>query len=177
MKAFEVANDTSDTYLNYPVEQSLSLSSADGTVQDINLQEDVLAEDETTSYPNRVPTFHGYSWTGCVEEEYIYVGRGQQVDFEELVSLGVELKGKIALARYGGPFRGLKVKNAQNYGMIGVVIFTDTADDGNITEANGYAAYPNGFARNPSTVSAVFKVGYWSLTDRSLRYKEAVFSS
>lgn len=51
-----------------------------------------------------------------------------------------------------GPFRGLKVKNAQAYGMIGCVIFTDTGDDGNITEANGYAAYPYGKARNPTTV-------------------------
>ena len=67
--------------------------------------EAVLAEDETTSYPNRIPTFHGYSATGSAEAEYVYVGRGQQVDFDRLVSLGVELEGKIALARYGGPFR------------------------------------------------------------------------
>lgn len=143
-----------DTYLNYPVSQSLSTSSADGSSRDINIQEDVLSQDETTSYPNRVPTFHGYSFTGQAEAEYVYVGRGQQADFEALIALGVPLEGKIALARYGGPFRGLKVKNAQENGMIGCVIFTDTADDGNITEANGYAAYPEGFARNPSTVSS-----------------------
>lgn len=39
---------------------------------------------------------------------------------------------------YGGPFRGLKVKNSQDYGMIGTVIFTDPVDDGEITVANGY---------------------------------------
>lgn len=146
------ADPTPDTYLNYPVSQSLSLASADGSSRDINIQEDVLSQDETTSYPNRVPTFHGFSFTGSAEAEYVYVGRGQLVDFERLVALVVPLEGKIALARYGGPFRGLKVKNAQQYGMIGCVIFTDTADDGNVTEANGYTAYPDGFARNPSTV-------------------------
>lgn len=125
---------------------------ANGSTFTPSLVEDVLAEDETTSYPNRVPTFHGYSATGDAEAEYVYVGRGQQVDFERLKALGVQLEGKIALARYGGPFRGLKVKNAQENGMIGCVIFTDTADDGNITEANGYAAYPDGPARNPSAV-------------------------
>jgi N-acetylated-alpha-linked acidic dipeptidase len=59
------------------------------------------------------------------------------------VDLGVNLKGKIALAKYGGPFRGLKVKNAQDFGMIGCVIFTDPAEDGDVTEAKGYAAYPS----------------------------------
>ena len=68
----------------------------------------------------RIPTFHGYSPSGNASAEYVYVGRGQQVDFNRLVELGVELEGKIALAKYGGPFRGLKVKNAQDHGMIGV---------------------------------------------------------
>ncbi|KAJ4297854.1 hypothetical protein N0V90_005753 [Kalmusia sp. IMI 367209] len=117
-----------------------------------SLEEAVLAKDDTTSYPNRIPTFHGYSASGNVTAEYVYVGRGQQVDFDRLVELGVELEGKIALAKYGGPFRGLKVKNAQDYGLIGVVTFTDPGDDGNITEANGYVAYPDGPARNPTSV-------------------------
>ncbi|KAF1977901.1 N-acetylated-alpha-linked acidic dipeptidase-like protein 2 [Bimuria novae-zelandiae CBS 107.79] len=116
------------------------------------LEEAILPEDDTSSYLNRIPTFHGYSATGNASAEYVYVRRAQQVDFDRLVELGVELEGKIALAKYGGPFRGLKVKNAQDYGMIGVITFTDPGDDGNITEANGYAAYPDGPARNPTSV-------------------------
>lgn len=112
----------------------------------------MLAEDETTSYPNAIRSFHGYSFTGNASAEYVYVGRGQQVDFERLTALGVELKGKIALAKYGGPFRGLKVKNAQDYGMVGAVIFTDPGDDGNMTEAKGVLPYPHGPARNPTTI-------------------------
>ncbi|EXJ56377.1 uncharacterized protein A1O5_12644 [Cladophialophora psammophila CBS 110553] len=141
-----------DVYLNYPVSHSLTVSFANGSTFEPLPEEEVLTEDETTSYPNRVPTFRGYFFTGDAEAEYVYVGRGQKVDFERLKTLGVQLKGKIALARYGGPFRGLKVKNAQEYGMVGCIIFTDTADDGNITEANGYAAYPDGPARNPTSV-------------------------
>jgi N-acetylated-alpha-linked acidic dipeptidase len=80
------------------------------------------------------------------------VGRGQKVDFDRLLALGVQLKGKIALAKYGGPFRGLKVKNAQDQGMIGAVIFSDPGDDGNMTEAKGVAPYPAGGARNPTTI-------------------------
>lgn len=128
------------------------MSFANGSTWTASLREEPLAEDEVTTYPNSVPTFHGYSFTGNATAEYVYVGRGQQVDFDRLKALGVSLEGKIALARYGGPFRGLKVKNAQENGMIGAVIFTDTADDGNVTEVNGYAAYPHGPARNPTSV-------------------------
>ncbi|KAI4273289.1 MAG: hypothetical protein LQ337_004736 [Flavoplaca oasis] len=152
VNGFQSRLDEYYTYLNYPVSHSLSLTYPNGSVFRASLEEAVLTEDETTTYPDRIPTFHGYSFTGNATAEYVYVGRGQVVDFEALVALNVSLKGKIALAKYGGPFRGLKVKNAALYGMIGCVIFTDPGDDGNITEANGYAAYPDGPARNPTSV-------------------------
>ncbi|KAF1939277.1 Zn-dependent exopeptidase [Clathrospora elynae] len=139
-------------FLNYPISNSLVLSHSNGTTFTPTLMEDMVEEDETTSYPNRIPAFHGYSFTGNVSAEYVYVGRAQQVDFERLIALGVNLEGKIALAKYGGPYRGLRVKNAQDHGMIGTVIFTDPGDDGNMTEAKGVTAYPHGPARNPSTV-------------------------
>jgi hypothetical protein len=53
----------------------------------------------------------------------------------------VSLKGKIALAKYGGPFRGVKVQNAQANDMVGVIIFSDPGDDGPQV-AKGQAAYP-----------------------------------
>lgn len=141
-----------NVFLNYPVNKSLSLTYSNGSTFQPLLAEAVLDADDTTSYPNRVPTFHGYSASGSAEAEFVYVGRGQQDDFARLKELGVPLEGKIAISRYGGPFRGLKVKNAQANGMIGAILFTDTGDDGNVTEANGYAAYPDGPARNPTSV-------------------------
>ncbi|KAK8024174.1 N-acetylated-alpha-linked acidic dipeptidase-like protein 2 [Apiospora rasikravindrae] len=142
-----------NVYLNYPVSKSLCLRHANGSVIfEPALEEAVLDQDDTSSYPDRVPTFHGYSATGNASAEYVYVGRGQRVDFQRLLDLGVPLEGKIALARYGGPFRGLKVKNAQEHGMVAAVLFTDPADDGDMTEAKGHAAYPDGPARNPSAV-------------------------
>ena len=156
-------------YLSHPVSASLEIDYGNGTKSDISLVEPVLPEDDVTGRPDEQPTFHGYSASGDVEAEYVYVGsvfypfhpsgeidpkcdaknkltknrRGQVVDFERLKALGVQLEGKIALAKYGGPFRGLKVKNAQDNGMIGVVIFTDTDGDGNVTVAKGVAAYPS----------------------------------
>ncbi|RPB03458.1 Zn-dependent exopeptidase [Choiromyces venosus 120613-1] len=141
-----------EVYLNYPVSHSLSLTidGKEGFVA--GLEEDVLLEDSTTGAADRIPTFNGYSKSGSVEAEYVYVGMGGKRDYQRLVDLGVDLKGKIALAKYGGTFRGLKVKYAQEHGMIGVLIYSDPGDDGDITEANGYAAYPAGPARNPSSV-------------------------
>ncbi|KAI1779836.1 glutamate carboxypeptidase [Hypoxylon cercidicola] len=141
-----------EVFLKNPVNKSLSLTYSNGSIYQPSLEEAVLDQDETTSYPNRIPTFHGYSASGSETAEFVYIGRGQQSDFARLIELGVPLEGKIAITKYGGPFRGLKVKNAQENGMVGVIMFTDTSDDGDITEANGYAAYPDGPARNPSAV-------------------------
>ena len=99
-----------------------------------------------------MPTFHGYSASGNVTAQYVYCNYGTYEDFAELQKAEVELEGKIALVKYGGIFRGLKVKRAEELGMVGAVIYSDPGDDGLVTEANGYEPYPKGPARNPSSV-------------------------
>ncbi|KAI4907366.1 hypothetical protein J4E90_009395 [Alternaria incomplexa] len=142
-----------EVFLNYPKEQSLVLKTGNLTQHTAQLYEDALPEDETTGYPQSQasPAFHGYSASGQVEAEYIYVGRGHKDDFAALTTANIDLAGKIALAKYGGPFRGVKVRNAEAHGMIGVVMFSDPGDDGP-QEAKGQVAYPNGPARQPSSV-------------------------
>jgi N-acetylated-alpha-linked acidic dipeptidase len=139
-------------WLSYPVSQALSVTYADGRTEPLSLVEPALAADDVTGRPDNQPTFHGYSASGSVAAEYFYVGRGSKEDFERLVELGVDIEGKIALIRYGGLFRGLKVKNAEDYGAIGAIIFTDPGDDGEYTVANGHASYPDGPARHPDSV-------------------------
>lgn len=117
-----------------------------------SLEEDIIEDDPTTSVENRIPTFHGYSASGNVTAPFIYVNYGTYKDFEDLVDAGIKLEGKIAIARYGGIFRGLKIKRAQELGMIGCLIYSDPGDDGERTEENGYKPYPEGPARNPSSV-------------------------
>lgn len=117
-----------------------------------SMEEDVLPEDPTTGLDDRVPTFHGYSASGNATAQYVYVNFGTYKDFEELQQANVSLKGNIAIAKYGGIFRGLKVKRAQELGMVGVVLYTDPQEDREITEENGYKTYPSGPARNPSSV-------------------------
>ncbi|KAK1466676.1 peptidase family M28 [Colletotrichum cuscutae] len=139
-----------------PLETTLTLNRPDGSVHNVSLIEDMLEEDPTTSYPNRILAYHAMSGSGNISAEYVYVGRGQRGDFQALKDAGIELEGKIALSMYGAIYRGTKVKNAQDNGMIGAVLFTDPLDDGEITVANGYLAYPGQSRteppRNPSMI-------------------------
>jgi hypothetical protein len=93
-----------------------------------------------------------------------------------LKDAGIELEGKIALANYGGIYRGTKVKNAQDNGMIGCIIYTDPMDDGEITEENGYEAYPSKLSsKNPRKQSA--NILQMVLLATRLRFNEAAFDS
>ncbi|CAG9940948.1 unnamed protein product [Clonostachys rosea f. rosea IK726] len=149
---FETRLDEYQVFLTYPLKQELSVTWANGTSEPVNLAEPVLEEDDVTGRPDNQPTFHGFSGSGTGTGEFIYAGRGTLLDFQRLDELGVEIKGKIAIMRYGGPFRGLKVKNAEQFGAVGAIIYSDPGDDGNITAANGYDHYPNGPARHPNSV-------------------------
>ena len=143
-----------DVYLSYPISHRLALLEGEkgkNVTFECSLKEDVLEEDPSTAMQD-IPTFHGYSGSGNVTSQYVYVNFGTYYDFEDLVEAGIELKGKIALAKYGRVFRGLKVKRAQELGMIGVVIYSDPQEDGDITEEKGHKTYPAGPARNPSSV-------------------------
>lgn len=145
-----------DVYLNYPVDHRLALLKKTGDATEVTfeatLEEDIIEEDSTSGLQDRVPTFHGYSASGNVTAQFVYANFGTFQDFEDLVNANVSLQGKIALVKYGGIFRGLKVKRAQELEMVGVIIYSDPQEDGPITEQNGYEAYPNGPARNPSAV-------------------------
>lgn len=153
-----------DVYVNYPAGHRLALlekcskGKRDGketeykVKYEASLEEDVLEEDPTSGLEDRIPTFHGYSASGNVTAQYVYVNFGTYQDFEDVLKANVSLQGKIALVKYGGIFRGLKVKRAQELGMVGTVIYTDPEEDGEITEENGYKTYPDGPARQGSSV-------------------------
>ena len=80
--------------------------------------------------PKILPAFNGSSPSGDVTGEVVYANYGTREDFDELTKMGVSVKGKIVLVRYGGNFRGVKVYIAQQHGAIGVLIYSDPADDG-----------------------------------------------
>lgn len=76
------------------------------------------------------PTVNGSSAAGDVRGEVVYVNYGLIEDYAKLDSLGVSVRGKIAVARYGRSFRGIKAREAERHGAVGLVIYSDPADDG-----------------------------------------------
>jgi N-acetylated-alpha-linked acidic dipeptidase len=79
---------------------------------------------------NRLPTYNAYSADGDVTGEVVYVNYGIPGDYEELERRGIDVKGKIVLARYGGSWRGIKPKVAAEHGAIACLIYSDPRDDG-----------------------------------------------
>jgi N-acetylated-alpha-linked acidic dipeptidase len=95
------------------------------------LNEPALAEDATSGQRDEIlPPFNAYSIDGDVTGELVYVNYGVPRDYEELERQGVDVRGKIVIARYGGSWRGIKPKVAAEHGAIGCLIYSDPRDDG-----------------------------------------------
>src|ERR1700722_4284684 len=88
------------------------------------LQEPPLKEDKTSSQSDQLPTYNCYSADGDVTAELVYVNQGVPQDYEELDKMGISVKGKIVIARYGGSWRGIKPRLAQEHGGIGCIIYS-----------------------------------------------------
>jgi N-acetylated-alpha-linked acidic dipeptidase len=80
--------------------------------------------------PRIFPAFNGSSPSGDITAEVIYANYGTLADFQQLTKLGISVKDKIVIVRYGENFRGIKSYIAQQYGAKGVLIYSDPADDG-----------------------------------------------
>jgi len=98
--------------------------------------------------PRILPAFNGSSPSGDVTGQVVYANYGTLADFKKLADLGISVKDKIVLVRYGNNFRGVKVYIAQQYGAKGVLIYSDPADDGYYRGD----AYPKGPYRPESAV-------------------------
>ena len=97
---------------------------------ELNLQEGPIPEDTTSvAFPQVIP-FNGYGAAGDVRGDVVYVNYGLIEDYAQLDSMGVSVKGKIAIARYGRSYRGIKAREAEKHGAVGLMIYSDPADDG-----------------------------------------------
>jgi N-acetylated-alpha-linked acidic dipeptidase len=94
------------------------------------LKEPVLSEDTDSGDENQLPVYNAYSGEGDVTTQLVYVNYGVPADYEVLAKLGVDVKGKIVIARYGGSWRGIKPKVAYEHGAVGCLIYSDPKDDG-----------------------------------------------
>jgi N-acetylated-alpha-linked acidic dipeptidase len=95
------------------------------------LEEPELTEDATSNQKSeQLPTYNAYSADGDVTGDLVFVNYGVPADYEELKKRGIDVKGKIVIAKYGGSWRGIKPKVAAENGAIGCLIYSDPKDDG-----------------------------------------------
>ncbi len=109
------------------------------------LKEAPLKEDGTSGQvAEQLATYNAYSIDGDVTADLIYVNYGVVSDYEELERMGIDVRGKIVITRYGGSWRGIKPKLAAEHGAIGCLIYSDPKDDGFYVGD----VYPKGAWRN-----------------------------
>jgi N-acetylated-alpha-linked acidic dipeptidase len=94
------------------------------------LKENALKEDATSGQDGQLPTYNAWSADGDVTGDLVFVNYGLPEDYEKLESMGIDVKGKIVIAKYGRSWRGIKPKVAQEHGAVGCIIYSDPRDDG-----------------------------------------------
>ena len=121
--------------LNKPVKIEITATGADGkqlmsgpTPEHVDPKE--YGGDPFQNDPRVLAAFNGSSPSGDVTADAVYANYGTLADFKRLAAMGISVKGKIVLVRYGSNFRGVKVYIAQMYGAAGVLIYSDPSDDG-----------------------------------------------
>lgn len=103
---------------------------------------------DTASASSGWRAMNGYSGAGDVRGDLVYVNYGLAADYKTLDSLGLSVKGKVVLARYGRSFRGIKAREAERNGALALLLYSDPADDGYVRGD----VYPVGPMRNPEAV-------------------------
>jgi N-acetylated-alpha-linked acidic dipeptidase len=120
--------ETFESLMPYPTERLVEMVAPEPF--SLKLSEPPLPQDPTSNDPSGLPTFNAYSADGDVTAELVYVNYGTPEDFEQLAKLGIDVKGKIAIARYGKSWRGIKPKVAHEHGAVGCIIYSDPHEDG-----------------------------------------------
>jgi N-acetylated-alpha-linked acidic dipeptidase len=135
-----------EALIPYPTSRSLELVSP--VRFRAALKEPALAQDSYSSNPNQLPTYNAYSAAGDVTAPLVYVNYGIPEDYEYLAKQGIDVKGKIVIARYGKSWRGTKPKIAAEHGAVGCLIYSDPREDGYFQGD----VYPKGPMRPPDGV-------------------------
>lgn len=112
------------------------------------LKEPAIADDPDSTDQNQLPTYNAYAADGDVTAPLVYVNYGIPADYELLERMGVSVKGKIVIARYGASWRGIKPKVAYEHGAVGCLIYSDPKEDGYYQGD----VYPQGPYRNETGV-------------------------
>ena len=115
----------------FPYPKIRELELVEPTSFKASLTPEPIAEDKYTQQGEALlPSYNAFSTDGDVTAELVFVNYGVPKDYEELEKMGIDVNGKIVIAKYYGSWRGIKPKLAAEKGAIGCIIYSDPADDG-----------------------------------------------
>ena len=117
-----------EVYLPHPIEVRIEMVAP--THYQALGKEESWEWDKDSYETNIVAGYNAYSLDGDVTADLVYVNQGLPDDYQKLAAMGISVEGKIAIARYGGSYRGVKAKVAGEQGAAGLIIYSDPADDG-----------------------------------------------
>jgi N-acetylated-alpha-linked acidic dipeptidase len=130
-----------DVYM--PFATSVRLWRVSPSPRELELAEPPVPGDSEAAGP-QYPTVNGYSGAGDVTGELVYANYGLIEDYARLDSIGVSVRGRIVVARYGRTYRGIKAREAERHGAAALLLYSDPQNDGFATGD----VYPAGPMRN-----------------------------
>ena len=140
---FESRVETFEVLVPFPKIRKLSMIAPNKV--ELKLFEPAVEGDRSSEMTKDVlPGYNAFSADGNVTGELVFVNYGLNEDYEELKRMGIDVKGKIVIAKYGRSFRGIKPKIAHEQGAIGCIMYSDPKDDGYVVGD----VYPVGPYRN-----------------------------
>lgn len=122
VKAYDVYIPMADTVQAW-------LVPARGSPEPLDLREPSVPGNPVTTGP-QVPPFNAYGASGDVTAPVVYVNYGLIADYRTLDSLGIDVRGKVVMARYGRSFRGIKAREAERHGAAALIMYSDPQNDG-----------------------------------------------
>jgi N-acetylated-alpha-linked acidic dipeptidase len=129
-----------------PFQDSAVVELVRPTLRRFNLLEPALREDPAT-HGAIWPAMNGYSGLGDATGGVIYANYGLPADYAALDSMGISVRGRVVLARYGRSHRGIKAREAEAHGAAAVLLYSDPQDDGFFVGPT----YPSGPMRHPDS--------------------------
>ncbi|XP_054628649.1 aminopeptidase NAALADL1 [Dunckerocampus dactyliophorus] len=125
------------------------VNASNHTLHTVREKEKAYTSDQND--PAVVQPYAAYSPAGHPQGKLVYANYGRVGDYK-LLNQTLDLRGTIAITRYGGAGRAAKAINAAPYGVIGVLVYTDPWDinDGLTSDTN--ETYPHSWYMPPSGV-------------------------
>ncbi|KAF7649282.1 hypothetical protein LDENG_00144100 [Lucifuga dentata] len=164
-------------YLSFPDQKNPNkvtvVNSSGAVLQTAREKEKPYTSDQKD--PEVVQPYAAYSPAGHPKGKLVYANQGKPSDYQQL-NQTVDLRGTIAITRYGGAGRAAKAINAAPYGVIGVLVYTDPLDinDGLMSDIN--ETYPHSWYLPPSGVErGSFNSHYGDLLTPYLAAKEDTY--